>query len=467
MQLRITADDDRPREDDERRPEVARLFERAVPWPDEPAREQAREASNRIFGVSPDVERPLPAGTTLGAYRVVKLLGGGGQAYVYEAEHLQLGRRAALKVPRRAYAARLLREARTSAQLAHPAIVKIENVVQEGERPFLIMELCPGGSLADRLATKPEGLPLDEVVRVATRVLKALDLAHRHGLVHRDIKPQNIVLDADGEAKLTDFGIGLWALQSPSLRHSQGLTGTATGRIAGTPLYMAPEQEEPDLLDGAALDGRADLFAFGKVLFEMLTGASPRTIRPPSRLRTELPPGWDEVVFRLLEERRERRFPDAEAVLAALGCLATSPKEAPSATPEEATAGPLSPDAIDALERAGFHRKESAQRNPALVPLLLLAFGACVAALLNLFVLPRFMEMFAEMALVLPLPTEIVLGHPWALWCVFPVAALVLAPLSRRSPSKATGLAVLVFGLWMAFAIIGVVLPMIGLVEGI
>ncbi len=277
---------------------------------------------------------PLAPGDEVGPYRVEDVLGAGGQSVVYRARHGTIGRRVALKVPRPGAAAeKLLREAAMAGGLEHASIVRVEDVRAEEPVPYLVMELCEGGSLEALLAGGPpplhrgegggEGdgrlLPLARVREIAAAVLGALAFAHGRGVIHRDVKPANILFDGAGRAKVSDFGIGTYATSAGGgVGHSlDGVTRDPT-KLSGTPLYIAPEQEDPSLRAGGALDGRADLFSFGKVLFRMLTGASPRTIRPPSMLRPGLDPAWDAYIFRLTEEKPADRFASAEAALAAL-----------------------------------------------------------------------------------------------------------------------------------------------------
>lgn len=313
-----------------RRRDVERLFEdTARPLP-EGLSEEAHRVAARVFGLGPEARGPVGPGDVLGPYRIERLLGAGGQAFVYAARHRALGRRVALKVPRAEVATRLLQEARLAARLEHPRVVRVEEVLEAdiaaGTVPFLVMELCDGGSLDALLERHPEGLPEPRVREVARAVLEALAFAHRQGVVHRDVKPGNVLFDEHGQAKLADLGIGKLATPDGDLQQSLALSGVSReGVVVGTPLFMAPEQLQPARLQGAPIDGRADLFSFGKVLFVLLTGASPSTIRPPSRLRPGLDPAWDDVVFRLLEEDRARRYPDAEAVL---GAIAAIPAEA-------------------------------------------------------------------------------------------------------------------------------------------
>jgi len=335
--------------DPARLPEVERLFSAAtLPLP-EGLQVETRRVASRLF-LADGIPGPAP-GERLGPYRVVRLLGSGGQATVVEARHEQLGRTVALKVPRSEAASRLVDEGRLAARLEHPRVVRVEDVHDEGETPYLVMEHCPGGSLEHLLERYPEGLPAAEVRRVGEALLEALAYAHAQGIVHRDVKPANVLFDARGEPKLADLGIGTPADEGGEVDHSVRLTGgSAAGDVAGTPLYMAPEQERPALLAGAPLDGRADLFAFGKLLFQLLTGASPSTVRPPSRLRPELDPAWDDLVFALLEEDRARRPADAPAALADLRAIPTRRRPPlrvsvpPAAAPAEEAPGATDAD---------------------------------------------------------------------------------------------------------------------------
>ncbi|HZU98975.1 MAG TPA: serine/threonine-protein kinase, partial [Planctomycetota bacterium] len=290
---------------------IATLFWNTRTDAPESVHARARELASSYLGER--VGLPLAPGDVAGAYEIVRVLGAGGQAVVYEAVHRDLGRHVALKVPRKDTGDRLVREAKLMASLEHPAIVQVLDLSLEGPVPYLVLELCEKGSLDDRLEiVHPDGLPLDQVRRASVSILEALAYAHRRGVVHRDVKPANVLFDKDHNAKVADFGIGTIA-RADELSVSHDLSQLSL--FAGTPLYLAPEQENPALRVDGKLDGRADLFAFGKLLFQMLTGASPRTIRPPSRLRPGLDPAWDEYVFKLTEERPERRFDTAEEAL--------------------------------------------------------------------------------------------------------------------------------------------------------
>jgi len=227
----------------------------------------------------------LAPGSTLAHYRITAPLGAGGMGEVYRATDTKLGRDVALKLLPEVFAsdpdrlARFEREAKLLASLNHPGIAQIygfESATLEGGTTahVLVMELVEGEDLATRL--KREAIPIDEALLVAKQVAEALEEAHEKGIVHRDLKPANIKVTPDGKVKVLDFGLAkAWAgdasaasssadlSQSPTLAH----TGTAAGLILGTAAYMSPEQAR-----GKPVDRRADIWAFGVVLYEMLTG---------------------------------------------------------------------------------------------------------------------------------------------------------------------------------------------------
>jgi serine/threonine protein kinase len=325
---------------------IASLFQTLATDTPSSVRDRARELASAFAGEGSTAAVPLAPGDVTGHYEIEGVLGSGGQAVVYAAKDAKLGKRVALKVPRKDVGDRLVREAKLLASLAHPSIVQVFALELEGRVPFLVLELCEGWSLEERLeVVAPDGLPLDQVRATATAVLEALAFAHDRGIVHRDVKPSNILFDKENHAKVSDFGIGTIA-RKDELSHSAELSQLSI--LAGTPLYVAPEQENPSLRVEGQLDGRADLFAFGKVLFQMLTGASPRTIRPASRLRPGLDAAWDEYVFKLTEERPERRFTDAREALAAL------------------PGGPLVHAKVDSGERIGPWKLEGESEHGAL-----------------------------------------------------------------------------------------------------
>jgi eukaryotic-like serine/threonine-protein kinase len=234
----------------------------------------------------------LAPGTRLGAYEVVGLLGAGGMGEVYRARDTKLRRDVALKILPPLFAAdpdrraRFTREAHVLASLNHPHIASIYGI-EEGDSSTgsgpaavaLVLELVEGPTLAERLSqvsvvsgfSRTVGLPIDEALKIASQIADALDAAHEKGIVHRDLKPANIKVTDDGRVKVLDFGLAkaLADESSPDMSMSPTMTAMASrlGVIVGTAAYMSPEQAK-----GKAVDKRADIWAFGCVLFEMLTG---------------------------------------------------------------------------------------------------------------------------------------------------------------------------------------------------
>jgi eukaryotic-like serine/threonine-protein kinase len=203
-----------------------------------------------------------------GRYELAELLGSGGMARVYAAYDSVLDREVAIKVINEAGQAdpvareRLIREARAAAGLHHPNTVAVFDVAVGDDQPYIVMELISGQSLEQRL--RAEGrLEVDEVVEIGDAVLAGLSAAHHHGLVHRDVKPSNILLADDGTVKVADFGIAM-ALADSATRL------TATGQLIGTPKYLAPE-----CVAGQPASPASDLYSLGAVLYECLAGQAP------------------------------------------------------------------------------------------------------------------------------------------------------------------------------------------------
>jgi Tol biopolymer transport system component len=264
----------------------------------------------------------MTIGDTLGPYRVVGKIGEGGMGEVYRARDHRLERDVALKVlpaslshdPDRL--ARFAREARTLAALSHPNIAIIYDLEDGGERRALVMELVEGDTLAGRLARGP--LPIDDAIQVALQIADGLDAAHEHGIIHRDLKPANVKIRPDGTVKVLDFGLAKAMLpadaEATDRLHTQ-TTGaqpvTSAGIVLGTAAYMSPEQAR-----GRAIDRRADIWAFGCVLYEMLTGrhafaGETTTDVLAAILNTEpdwsaLPPALPSSVHRLLRRSLEK-----------------------------------------------------------------------------------------------------------------------------------------------------------------
>ncbi len=286
---------------------------------------------------------PLTPNTRLGPYEILAALGAGGMGEVYRAKDTRLDREVAIKVlPAHLtksveFKQRFEREAKAISQLTHPHICTLHDIGHHGETDYLVMELLEGETLAQRL-TKG-GLPVDLVLRHGMEIASALDAAHRKGVVHRDLKPGNIMLTKSG-AKLLDFGLAksTAALESdPSaVTVSQPLTGKGT--IVGTFQYMAPEQ-----LEGSEADARTDIFAFGAVLYEMATGqrafdghsrasliASIMSAQPQaiSELQPMTPPALDHLVRCCLAKDRDDRIQTAHDVRLQLEWMASAGSQA-------------------------------------------------------------------------------------------------------------------------------------------
>ena len=257
-------------------------------------------------------------------YRILKKLGAGGMGEVYLAEDTLLNRKVAIKfLPADSVAdlqakRRLIREAQAAAMLDHPNICPIHEVGEEDGRSFIVMQYLEGETLADLIRRKP--LDLRQFLAIAVQIADALAEAHSHQIIHRDIKPQNIMLTRRGQAKVLDFGLA--KVVSPRLAtDSEAQTAsllTETGAIVGTPAYMSPEQTR-----GEELDGRSDLFSFGAMLYEMASGRQPfaarstaevvaailtREVVPLEQAAPGIPVEIARITRRCLEKDRERRY---------------------------------------------------------------------------------------------------------------------------------------------------------------
>ena len=217
----------------------------------------------------------LEVGSRLGHYDVTALIGEGGMGQVYRATDTKLKRQVALKILPEAFSAdperlaRFQREAEVLASLNHPGIAAIYGLEEADDTRALVLELVEGPTLADRIKRGP--IPLDEALPIAKQIAEALEAAHEAGVIHRDLKPANIKVRDDGTVKVLDFGLAKALDPSPEGDPSQSptLTAAATqmGVIMGTAAYMSPEQAR-----GKTVDKRADIWSFGVVLYEMLTG---------------------------------------------------------------------------------------------------------------------------------------------------------------------------------------------------
>lgn len=266
--------------------------------------------------------------TKLGRYDLIRVLGKGAMGLVYEGRDPTLDRRVAIKTIRvenlseeaaAEYEVRFRTEARSAARLQHPNIVSVYDTGRDGDIAFIVMEFIQGDDLKNHL-DKGKLYTLEQTLAIMSDLLSALDYAHRQNIVHRDIKPANLLIDETGRVKLTDFGVA-------RIQDSGDATRTQ-GTVVGTLKYMSPEQ-----VQGLPVDARADLFAAGIVLFQLLTGKRPfdggtdfaiiqqiATHHPaaPTYFNPQLPPAVDAVVALALAKSRDQRFASAQAFDAAL-----------------------------------------------------------------------------------------------------------------------------------------------------
>jgi beta-lactam-binding protein with PASTA domain/tRNA A-37 threonylcarbamoyl transferase component Bud32 len=285
-------------------------------------------------------------------YRVLDRLGSGGMADVYCAEDTQLGRKVAVKLLYRRFAEdeefveRFRREASSAAGLQHPNIVGVFDRGEWDGTYYIAMEYLKGQTLK-QLVREHGAMPPDLAVDITIQVLRAAKFAHKRGVVHRDIKPHNVILDEEGRAKVTDFGIA----------RAGASDMTETGSVMGTAQYLSPEQAQ-----GQPVSPRSDLYSIGVMLYELLTGQvpfdaeSPVTIAlkhvsedpvPPSQLNPAVSPALDAVVLRALEKEPANRFADADEFAAAL----LDARERPTVVEKRVEAYPMPAEPLVAEER--------------------------------------------------------------------------------------------------------------------
>src|SRR3954464_1812045 len=256
---------------------------------------------------------------------ILELIGQGGMGFVYKARQPKLDRFVALKIlaqplaEQTMFAERFTREGRTLAKLNHPNIVTIHDFGQAGPFFYLLMEYVDGVNL--RQAMRAGAVNSTQALAIVPRICEALQYAHNEGVLHRDIKPDNILLDTRGRVKIADFGIAKLMAEAVA---ENPLTGS--GASLGTPHYMAPEQiEKPN-----AVDHRADIYSLGVVFYEMLTGELPlgRFAAPSEKPGND--PRLDEIVFQTLEKQPERRPQSADEVRTRVETVAAAPQSSES-----------------------------------------------------------------------------------------------------------------------------------------
>ncbi|MBN2306349.1 MAG: serine/threonine protein kinase, partial [Anaerolineae bacterium] len=289
----------------------------------------------------------------IGNYEIIERVGKGGMATVYRARQLNMNRDVAIKVLSADLAgnphmvARFEREAQVIANLEHPRILPVYDYGHEDDFLYLVMRIVEGETLYQRLMQG--AVSLDEVVELVDQITSALDHAHARGVVHRDLKPTNVLLDKQGNVYLMDFGIAKLTMASQQL--------TATGAVMGTPSYMAPEQWR-----GEPVDGRTDVYALGVMLYEMVIGhvpfesETPFTLMykhlhdtPPSprELLPDLPENVEDVILKALAKSPDDRYQSAGELAQAFRAVVIEPSsDEPAAEPVGGTAVPVGGTAV-------------------------------------------------------------------------------------------------------------------------
>jgi serine/threonine protein kinase/tetratricopeptide (TPR) repeat protein len=299
-----------------------------------------RRQSKRSRAKSDTLPEIVPGRTTLGAYNVLEKLGSGGMGTIYLAKDARLGRRVALKILPAHFARdeefvrRFEQEARAASSLNHPNIITVHEIGEAEGRRFIVTELVEGRTLREAIAESP--LSVREALEVCAQVAGALAKAHGAGIVHRDVKPENVMVDEEGHVKVLDFGIAKRLQQavevSTEAPTSAQNVNTAAGVVLGTSTYMSPEQ-----LRGQDLDARTDIWSLGVLLYEALAGRPPfhasnygdlvvsilhSRPTPLSDFREDLPEGLEEILRRSLAKERDERFASAKELQAELRRLA-------------------------------------------------------------------------------------------------------------------------------------------------
>ena len=290
---------------------------------------------------------------SFGSYRVLERIAAGGQATVYRAWDSNTGQVVAVKVMHphltsdAAYLERFRREAQLAASITHPNVVRVFEVGQEADAHYMVLEFLPV-NLHDLIQAQGE-MPIERVVDLARQIAAGLEAAHQRGIIHRDIKPQNVLIGPAGEAKLTDFGIS---------RAADLATMTRTGTVMGTPHYMSPEQAQ-----GHPVDIRTDIYSYGVMVYQMLTGEVPfdadtpfeiirknisERAQPMRRRRADVPASLERIIARCMEKNPDRRYSTPAEVDAALeqafpGVARPAPVAEPTPEPPAPAPAPAEP----------------------------------------------------------------------------------------------------------------------------
>ena len=311
----------------------------------------------------------LSAGARLGQDEILAQIGAGGMGEVYRARDTKLERDVAIKILSAQLArdpealARFEREALSVARLSHPNILAIHEFGRADDMTFVVTELVDGDTLRQRLAGGP--LPVRRAVAYAQQIARGIAAAHARGIVHRDLKPENVMIGRDDQVKILDFGLAKPVEAGPIDETRAAGVKTGAGVVLGTFAYMAPEQ-----VRGLAVDHRADIFAFGAVLFEMLSGERPfkgetaadtmtaiLTREPPDLdlVKLAIPPSLDRIVRRCLEKTPELRFQSANDLAFALETLSIDVFISRAAAPAGSAPSPVA---------SAFRRKFFRGRSP-------------------------------------------------------------------------------------------------------
>jgi serine/threonine protein kinase len=318
-------------------------------------------------------------GKQLGSYRIIAPLGEGGMAAVFKAYQAGVDRYVALKILPRYFASdpqfvgRFEQEAKVLANLLHPYILPVHDYGEANGYTYIVMPFVESGTLADLLKGGPLLLP--QMRRIISQVGDALDYAHSRGVIHRDVKPSNVLIDQRGNCLLTDFGIAKMVQGS--------IHFTRTGGIVGTPAYMSPEQ-----IQGEELDGRSDVYSLGIMLYEMATGRPPYRaetppailvkhlhdpLPPPRSLNATLPDAVERVILKSLAKRREDRYSSAADMVRALQLAIPDTMLAATTHPDQATAVIFQEEAAEepqpeAIDATGSPPSETPAKSPVLEP---------------------------------------------------------------------------------------------------